>query len=299
MHLASDNSIALAQIDVIKREASDRLALIPDPSGAWRAAVFQLRPEYVNPRALLDYRVREALARAFDKDALNDAVYFGIYVPADFLIQPNSEFGRAAERGTVKYPFDPRRSDQLMNEAGFSRGADGVYTSDLDGRFTVDFKSTASGSDVTALAAMASAWRQLGFNVQESLVAVVEADNAELGNTFPGMFARTSTSSLAALDANTTARIPRPETRWIGSNRGGWSNPEYDRLARAFTTTLDAHARAEQVTQMARIYTGELPSISQFFLNRPIPYPVGLSGPKSVLSVETSWSFNVHEWEFR
>ncbi|MBM2810991.1 MAG: hypothetical protein HW416_1750 [Chloroflexi bacterium] len=298
VHVATDNSIALAQIDVIKREASDRLSLLADSGGAWRATVFQLRPEYVSPQSLLDHRVRAALAHAFDKDTLNDGVYFGLYGPADFMVNSQSMFGPAIDRGTIKYPFDPRRSEQLMNEAGLFRSADGFYASDLDGRFTADFKSTASGADVTALAAMASTWRQLGFNVQESIVPVAEARNAELGNTFPGMFTRTSNSSIAAIPGFTTARIPRPENRWIGPNRGGWSSADFDRVAEPFTTTLDTQARADQVTQMARTFTAELPVISQFFLNRPIPYPVELRGPKQGLPVEANWNYNIHEWEF-
>src|SRR5439155_23107794 len=106
-------------------------------------------------------------------------------------------------------------------------------------------------------------------------------------------------SSLAAQEGCTTVRGPTPETRWIGPNRGGWSNAEYDRYAEAFATTLDFPTRAEQVTQMARIFTADLPVMSQFFIGRPIPYPLELEGLKQDLPVDATWNYNMHEWEFR
>jgi len=295
--IASENTLGLAQVDIIRREAADRLALLPARGGAWRATLFQLRPEYVSPRALLDHRLREALARTVDKDAINETVYLGTLAPADFMVHPNSRFGPAAERGTVKYPLDPRRSEQLMNDAGFSRGGDGFYAGAVDGRFTVTLKSTQS-VDTAAFTAMASSWRQLGFDVQESFIPAAEGLNAEVANTFPGMFTRATFSNLTTLVAFTTAGIGRPENRWTGTNRGGWSNADYDRLAGAFTTTLDAQARADQVTQMARILTEDLPFVSLFFTGQPIPYPVGLSGLRST-SDESNYAFSVQEWEFR
>jgi len=299
VHMAADDSIGLEQIDVIKRDASDRFALQSDPGGSVRATFFQMRPEYVVPRAPLDRRVREALSRTFDRDGLNEAVFFGLYIPAFFTIGPGVQFAPAAERGAIQYPFDPRRSEQLMNEAGFSRGADGFYSSGVEGRFAAGLNSTPSGADSQALTAMASAWRQFGFDVQESIIPVAQARDAEVGNTFPGMTTRTTTASLATLVSFTTARVPRPENRWFGNNRGGWSNADYDRLAGAFTATLDAQARADLVTEMARVLTADLPLIPMLFLNRPIPYPLGLTGPKSNRPAGAAWAYNVHEWEFR
>src|SRR5207253_813326 len=40
-----------------------------------------------------------------------------------------------------------------------------------------------------------------------------------------------------------STRIPGPENRWVGSNFGGWGDPEYDLLAKNFTTTLDRGQR--------------------------------------------------------
>lgn len=297
VHLASDNSIGLPQMEVLRRDGSG-LTLLPAPGGGWRVTYFQLRPELATPRALIDHRVRKAFAHGFDKETLNEGVFYGAYVPVDTMILPNARFGPAAERGATKYPFDPRRSELLRNEAGFFRGPDGTYSSATEGRLSVSLKVTAGPADVEAQSVMASTWRQLGFDIEESVIPAAQAQVSELGATFPGMLTRTTFEGLTTLVAFNTAGIPRPENRWTGPNRGGWSNLEYDRLADAFKTTLDEQMRADLVTQMMRVFTDELPVIPMFVLNRPIPYPTGLRGPKSVPG-ETNFAFNIHEWEFR
>ena len=101
-----------------------------------------------------------------------------------------------------------------------------------------------------------------------------------------------------ALLGLTTSGVPRPENRWAGPNRGGWSNPEYDRLAEAFNMTLDRDERARQVAEMARIYSEDLPAISLFFPTQPAAYVAALQGPLLV-PAETNLLWNVHQWEFR
>src|SRR5439155_24681026 len=160
-----------------------------------------------------------------------NAAYYGRCLPANFFLEPRSGLASAAQRAATSYPFEPRRSDQLMNEAGFVRGADGFYATGAQGRFTTTLSGTASGADVSGLAAAASFWRQNGFDVQETVLPVAQNSDPEIGSTFPGMSTRTTKSSAAAIDGFTSKRIPRPENRWVGNNRGGWSNSSYDRLA--------------------------------------------------------------------
>jgi peptide/nickel transport system substrate-binding protein len=296
VHVAMDNAIGLPQLDVLRRESREHALL---PAGAsWRLTYAQLRPEYASPRAILDHRVRKALAHAWDRQALNEGVYLGMYMLADTMIMPGSRFGRAMEAGAIKYPYDRRRSEQLMTEAGFLRGMDGFYTSPAEGRLSIDAKASAGPADTEAISVMAASWRQEGFDVAESLLPTAQAQVAEISATFPGLLTRTTFEGLTTLVAFNTGGIPRPENRWIGPNRGGWSNPEYDRLADVFKTTLDDQFRGELVTQMMRLFTEDLPVLPGFFLNRPIPHPITLRGLKDVPG-ETNFAFNIHEWEFR
>src|SRR5207248_1585284 len=126
--------------DWIPRGAG-HVVLVPT---SYRAAVFQFRPELVAPTALLDLRVRKALAYAVDKEAVNEAIYRGSAILASNVFPPNGKYASQTEPAAVKYPYDVRRAEQLMVEAGFSRGADGVFSHPAQGRFVAELKTNAS-----------------------------------------------------------------------------------------------------------------------------------------------------------
>ena len=78
--------------------------------------------------------------------------------------------------------------------------------------------------------------------------------------------------------AQITEAIPRPENRWAGNNRGGWSNPEFDRVVQAFSEALDRGERTRLIAEMARIYNEDLAGISLFFATQPLAHLAGLQG---------------------
>ena len=128
--LTADAAARLSEVPLLKEQ------WVPTGAGAvhlllnqWRAVYFQFRPEYLTQKALLDLRVREALAYATERQAVADSVYGGEAPIGDFLLPPVTELGRAADQTVTKHPLDLRRSQQLMTEAGFTRGSDGIYAS--------------------------------------------------------------------------------------------------------------------------------------------------------------------------
>jgi peptide/nickel transport system substrate-binding protein len=94
-----------------------------------------------------------------------------------------------------------------------------------------------------------------------------------------------------------TDSIPRPENRWNGTNRGGWSSEAYDRLVETFNRTLDRNERVEIVAELLRIFTTELPAISLFHRSQPLAYVPALRGPAPA-APESSQVWNIHAWEF-
>ena len=56
------------------------------------------------------------MARKRYMQAINEALYSGLERVADFVLPPLSDIGLAAERAATKYPYDLRRTEQLMGE---------------------------------------------------------------------------------------------------------------------------------------------------------------------------------------
>jgi peptide/nickel transport system substrate-binding protein len=212
------------------------------------------------------------------------------------MIWTGSEYGAAVERGTIAYAYDPRRSEQLMQEAGFARGADG-YFANAEGRFTAEVKTNQGADNVSELAALASMWRQAGFDMQDAVLPAAQAQDNQVRSLFPSLYTNNINMGEPTLIGLNTDSIPRPENRWNGTNRGGWSNEGYDRLVETFNRTLDRSERVEIVAELLRIFTTELPAISLFHRSQPLAYVPALRGPAPA-APESSQVWNIHTWEF-
>lgn len=300
VHLAGDAGVRISQALDIKTDWEPRNAgsALFHPR-TWRAVHFQHRPEYQSTRALLDPRVRKALAHTIDKDGINEAVYGGGASPADNMVSPVSRWGAAAQRGSVSYAVDLRRSQQLMEEAGFAKGPDGMYTSPTQGRLAAEVKTNAASDNEAELSILADTFRRAGFDVREMVLAAAQAQDNEVRSTFPNMYSNSIGQGESALLNHESRRIPGPNNRWSGGNRGGWSNPEYDRLLEAFGTTLEPEKREDLVTRMVRIHTDDAGTLSMLYRTQPWVFASPLKGISKVVAPESYVPWNIHEWEFR
>ncbi len=301
IHYATDDSIRFQQGLVLQRQWSggNGGSVIVKPS-LWRGAFIQLRPEYMAVPGFADRRVRKALALTMDRDGLNEALFEGQGIMSDVpLIPPSVDYYATVERAATKYPYDPVQAQALLTEAGFSRGPDGIWGSPTGGRLSFPLITTASaGQNEAEISLLAAGWRQVGIDVAESIMSVIQAQSGEARSTFPGIQTLSIPLGTDTLAANNTAGISRAANRWQGRNRGGWSNAEFDRLSDAFSTTLDQNERVRLISEMVRIWTDELPSIPMFFNPIPVAHVAALTGPQNVApDAEIAW--NIHQWELK
>jgi ABC-type transport system substrate-binding protein len=98
----------------------------------------------------------------------------------------------------------------------------------------------------------------------------------------------------------TTYRL-RPNLTWHDGTpftAGGWYNADYDRWWTAFNTTLDRSQRNQQIVEMMKVATDQLPGIFLYFNIQPIAYAAALRGPE-MDTPESLTNWNMHEFEMR
>ena len=265
----------------------------------FRGSFAQFRPELASPRAMLDVRVRQALAHVVDRPALNTALFDGDGTMAESpLIPPTTPYYADLDRGLAKYPLDLRRSEQLMLDAGFVRGGDGFFTSPTEGRPAWEIKTNASAENEIETAILGANWRQAGFEFTQAVLPSAQAQDGQARASFPTLFDFGTPVGENGLSGWNLAGIPRPETRWSGSNRGAWSNAEFDRLAGTLAGVLDPSERARLVMQMTGIFTREVAAIPLYFYGLPVAYSAEVKGPGPVHQ-EAYFEWNIQEWELR
>jgi ABC-type transport system substrate-binding protein len=93
--------------------------------------------------------------------------------------------------------------------------------------------------------------------------------------------------------------IPRPENRWNGNNRGGWENAEYDRLYRAYSSTLELNERIQQIAQMEQILNDQVGTIPLFFTVVVTAHSSNLEGPKARMTPDAPLGvYDTWTWEW-
>jgi len=236
----------------------------------------QFRPEALSPRALSDVRVRRALAHGMDGQAAVDVTTGGRGIATYTITSPRSPMYPAVASVIEPRPYDVRKVQQFFEEAGFSRGPDGFFAASGE-PFKLEVVTDGSPSTERENSIYVDSLRQAGVDAFSYVIPIVQLRDLQARAMRPGL----SNGGLGskALAQFTSAEVPRPENRWAGNDRGGWSNPEYDRLWQQFDTALDPGDRARHTAAMERLLYDEVAVIPNMFTVVVNAYAAGLAGP--------------------
>ena len=172
------------------------------------------------------------------------------------------------------------------------------YTAD-GRRLSTELRAAASDQEAREQAINANAWKELGVDVQSRLLSAEETKDGELRSTYP-----------AFIDADTAgiteeilyvklygSNAASAATRWQGSNRGGYSNAEYDRLFQQLTTSLERSAQVEAIVKAAK-FISEQAILYPLYYSYNVKAHVGaLKGPQPYAPTgSVTWA--VEQWDF-
>jgi peptide/nickel transport system substrate-binding protein len=286
VEFAAITALRLEQLLVLSRQWNGVVHFAAAESAA-RNAVVQFRPEYQRTPALLDVRVRRAMNHAIDRQALVDGLLEGQGPIAWTPVAPDNPYFADVDRVIAKYPYDPRRTEQLMNEAGLFKDADGLFASATGQRFRPDFQVLEGVVFEKSGHIMKETWERAGIPTEYSVLPNVQSRDPMTRNTFLGI-GGAGGNDLSA------DRIGTPQNRWSGSNRGGYFSPDYEALWGAYNRALDRSERKALFVEMAKFASEQLPMFMLYFDYQGIAHPAPLHGPNLV----NPW-WSIHAWEYR
>lgn len=295
-----DDSIRVEQGLILEREWTARNAgTVQYRPDLPRFVQVQHRADYANPQAVRDVRVRKALAHAIDRDAINEALFQGKGLPSDSLVYPTIDGYAMIDAAAVHYPLDVRRTDQFMTEAGFSK-VGGFWVNPAGARVNLEVRNIQSAQNDGERSIIADGWRRAGYEVKEDVFTPVQTQQGQVLGTFRALSITSAARSPQGLkpDDYHSRAASRPETRWFGQNRGGWSNAEYDRLIESWLTTLDRNESTRLLAEAVRVRTDDLGVIPLHFNPGAFAYATGIQGIR-LKAPDTDVAWNIHEWEFR
>lgn len=225
-------------------EAVDRLELITGPLLSWQHLDFNFRNEI-----LADITVRKAVAQAIDRSVIIKAQ--GGYPEAiKSVVVPVFDY---YDDATPEVAFDPDAANAALDEAGYTKGSDGIREKDGT-RLSFDFVVQAGRADDEL--------------VQQIIIAQLKAIGIEA--------TADNKDGVAYREARYKGNYDLIYGRWItsadpvytvfygseGPNNGqGYSNPDLDAQFEIFDNSLDPAVRAEAASKFQAIIAEDLPTI--------------------------------------
>lgn len=248
------------------------------------------RPQFQDPA------VRQALYYALDRSAIIDVLYYGLPTPTETFMPPQSIYHHDS---LPAQEFNLDRAREILDEAGWMPGADGVR--EKDGVRLEFNNSTTTGAHLREQTQqfVQQTFAEIGvrMNIENMPAAVMwgdfwgqsQFDSAMVGITY-----------LIAADPDVTNRF---HSRAIvaqggnGSNTGQYSNPAVDALLEEGARTFDPAERMAIYREVQEIIRSELPFLPLFSYTQVYGRKAGLEGfvPNTNTRSET---WNAASWHW-
>jgi peptide/nickel transport system substrate-binding protein len=260
-------SLRTGEADMVLFPAvSDLPALEADPNfiveGAPGVGVFYLAFNLDRPD-VADVRIRQAVAHAIDRELIVDAILEGGGVLATSVIG-EPVFGYRDMELLERYPYDPERAVALLEEAGYTRGADG-WMRDANGEVLKLDALPSNGrstKDREIAEVLQEFLRQVGIDVELHLFEWATTFTLMRGETLDydlNSFAWYTTTADA--DYTMYSNYVSTEVPPASWNRWRYANPDVDEWLKAARASLDPDERAELYGRVQDQLAIDLPAI--------------------------------------
>ena len=203
---------------------------------------------------LADPVVRQALGLLVDRAAVHEQIYGRQgQATANYLNAPPRYFSR-----NTRWEFNVDRANQILDAAGWRRGADGIRAKDGKRlKFLYQTSTNAPRQKTQQIVKFACAKAGIEIEIKSVLASVFFASDPANPDTYPHFYAdlqmyttTTGVDPLWGMRVFTSAEVATRENKWSGRNITRWRNEEYDRAYTAADSEVDPVKRAALFVKM-------------------------------------------------
>lgn len=289
---------APAAADIASLQAAENLQVHRFPNNGY--TYIGWRANNPNVAFLQDKRIRQALSYGINTEEIVKAVYFGEGTK-QVQHHPPASWASAPANVLNEYKYDPAKAKSLIESAGYTLGADGVYAKDGKPLAMSIVTNQGNKARETFLQVAVEQYKQIGVKINPKIEAFTTLVPKLTGGA-PEIEALIIGWQLGG--------DPDPFTIWhssnvasptkAGNNFVGYSNPRIDQL-------LDQGRNGPDCSQAARdkVYE-ELNKI----LNEDVPYMFGVSNNNFLVadkriqgidvgSFSPNSDWNIEKWWFK
>jgi len=267
-----------------------------DSTGKLDHLEIQHRPEYSRPvNGFTNQLVRQALYHAVDRESINQLQTQGQATIADSYYSPKSWMRSQLQSEIPQYPYDPARAQQLLAQAGWVKGSDGVLVNQTTGdRFQTELRADKSGGDEKAQIVVAENWKAVGLQIEQVVIPVAKRADNEYLSTSPGAYLAHPSDFQFWTARFHSRNVASPANRWGGVNRGGYVNPEVDVLLDKLLVTFGEREQVDLHRQLLKEQLGTVALMPLWWNTEPTLMLKGIKGP---LLVRNTATWNIFDWD--
>ncbi len=245
-------------------------------------------------------RVRQALLHSLDRREFVETLLFGLTDVAEYFAAPEEQpYKLALQRGLPRYPYDQARAEQLMAEAGWTRGGDRAYRNAAGQTFTIDVTSSNQGANVEESSTVAAQWSAAGYQSRPTPYPAIAENASEIRHKAPGALIWPYNFSPTVIKTFTRTEMGVESNRFRGGNYGGYLNPRYEGLYADLTNTFDQGQRQETTFQLLKILAEDVPALPVFFTPLSLILRKGVEGPGVVSPMQAANAWDIHTWDLK
>ena len=238
-------------INIWKRPSDRVIYLLPDIQRAKSPFVTDKDGKMLDKNPLQDLRVRKAISKAINRQVICDRVMERLAIPASQLV-PNDWYSHSPNLKVEKY--DPEGAKKLLAEAGYPDGFG----------LTVHGPSDRYVNDAKVVQAVAQMLARIGLKMKVDTMpkAVYFPKCRAPKSEFSLQLVGWGTGAGESSGALTGVMHSYDKEKGMGQfNKGGYSNPEFDRLSEQAVVTVDSAKREKLLIKAMDIAIGELAAI--------------------------------------
>ena len=244
--------------------------------------------------AFSDKAVREAMSMLVDRKGVQDFIYGrGGIATSNFLNNPPR-----FRSPNTKYEFNIEKANQILEAAGWKKGADGIRAKGAV-KLKFVFQCSVSQPRQKTQAIVKDACTKAGIDLELKSVTAAVFFGSDVANpdTYQKFWSdiQMYTTTMTQPDPQifmeqfTTEQISQKANKWSSRNLVRWSNAEYDATFKLAQVEFDAVKRAAMFIKMNDLVVNDFYVIPLFARPRPRATATKLVAPLSAWDNDTAF----------
>jgi peptide/nickel transport system substrate-binding protein len=262
---------------ISKLEANDDVVVSNVESTDTKNFIFNSNPDKPDNRELLDPQVREAFEYAIDREEIAEVAYAGYAEPVASIVAPQT--GEWMNPNVEPLPFDVDMANQILDEAGYERGSDGIRRDEEGEPMAYEVITPTGVQGVQrSFEIIQRGLEQVGIRLTPKALDDTTAFEEILKpDSKYEAFDLAMWSWVGYLDPDFVLSVTTCD-QWGGWSDTGYCNEEYDELYREQGVTVDQEERKQIVWEMQEIHARDRPYIHIVTLDYITAWRTGWDG---------------------